>query len=111
MAYELETSQVDATTHRTESITKAIGPIGALMTGTLAGTTAVLQGSPDDGTTWQNTGAEDNLTSTEAHKIFFTSAGFIYRFLITGTNRASVKIWWSHHTTSNYFNLPVGEGN
>ena len=111
MAFELETSQVNGSTHETESITKIIGPIGVLMTGTLSGTTAVLMGSPDNGTTWQSTGAEDNLTPTEAHKIFFTSPGFIYKFEITGTNRATVKIWWSHHPTSNYFNLPIEEVN
>ena len=106
MALPLSTEMISPTEYRTSEIAKVIGPIAATMTGTTAGTTATLQTSPDKGTTWQNTGAEDTLTETESQKVFFTSAGYYYRFIITGTNRATVKLWWADHSVSSYYNLP-----
>ena len=103
MLAELTTEQVNATIHRSSIIEQIVGPFCGLMTGTLAGTTATLQVSPDDGTTWQNTGAADVLTATEPHKPFFAASGGFYRFEIAGTNRASVKIWYGHQDQSNVY--------
>ena len=81
------------------------GPTVVSLLPSPANITAALQVSADDGTTWTAIKPDVILNSMKNYEQVNTTAGYLYRFSISGTARNSAKLWYAEFTSNSYRSL------